>query len=103
MTCPGESPYNPSPDMRISGIGTFVRPAATIALLASILLAGCGGLFNSDDDAGKKNWAVIVGISSYQSSAMNLKWGEEDALDVYDTLRASKGWDMDNVTLLTNS
>ena len=50
----------------------------------------------------KKNWAVIVGISNYQSSALNLKWAEEDALDFYDALRSSKSWETDNITLLTN-
>jgi len=80
-----------------------VRPAAIMALLASFLPAGCGDIFSSDDDNGKQNWAVIVGISNYQSSALNLKWAEEDALDVYDTLRGSKNWETDNITLLTNS
>ncbi len=80
-----------------------MRPTAIMALLSVIFLAGCGDLFNSDDDSGKKNWAVIVGVSSYQSSALNLKWAEEDALDFYDTLRGSKGWENDNIILLTNS
>ena len=80
-----------------------MRPAAIMALLASFLPAGCGDIFSSDDDNGKQNWAVIVGISNYQSSALNLKWAEEDALDVYDTLRGSKNWETDNITLLTNS
>ena len=31
-----------------------------------------------------------------------MKWGEEDALDFYDALRGSKGWETDNITLLTN-
>lgn len=81
----------------------LVRPAAIMALLGVCLSAGCGDLFSSEDDSGKQNWAVIVGISNYQSSALNLKWAEEDALDFYDTLRVSKGWNTDNITLLTNS
>lgn len=81
-----------------------MRPAAAVALFVFLLpAAGCGDLFSSDDAAGKKNWAVVVGISNYQSSALNLKWGEEDALDFYDTLRGSKGWENDNIILLTNS
>ena len=82
-----------------------VCPAAILALAGIFLFAGCGDLFNnsSDDDTGSKNWAVIVGISNYQSSSLNLKWSEEDALDFYDTLRGSKGWETDNITLLTNS
>lgn len=80
-----------------------MRPAAFMALLSVVFFAGCGDLFNSDDDTGKKNWAVIVGISNYQSSALNLKWAEEDALDLFDTLRGSKGWEADNIILLTNS
>lgn len=80
-----------------------MRPAAIVALLGVFLSAGCGELFNSDDDAGKKNWAVIVGISNYQSPALNLKWSEEDALDFYDALRGSSNWEPDNITLLTNS
>jgi len=79
-----------------------VRPAAITALIGVNLLAGCGDILNSDDD-GRKNHAVVVGISDYQSSALNLKWGEEDALDFYDSLRGSKGWETDNITLLTNS
>ena len=80
---------------------SFVRPAAVTALVGVFLLAGCGDLFTNDGDGGK-NHAVIVGISSYQSSALNLKWGEEDALDFYDALRGSTGWDTENITLLTN-
>jgi len=80
-----------------------VRPAAVMAFLAIVLPAGCGDIFSSDDDTTKKNWAVVVGISNYQSSSLNLKWAEEDALDVYDTLRVSKNWEPDNITLLTNS
>ena len=83
-------------------IGKGVRRAALMAFAGLFLLAGCGDLFNSDDDSGKRNWAVVVGISNYQSSSLNLKWAEEDALDVYDTLRASNGWETDNITLLTN-
>jgi uncharacterized caspase-like protein len=45
---------------------------------------------------------VVVGISSYQAPALNLKWADEDALDVYDALRRGKGWDTDKITLLTN-
>jgi uncharacterized caspase-like protein len=75
-----------------------------VALVGAFLLAGCGDLFNNDDDTGKKNWAVIVGISNYQSPALNLRWAEEDALDFYDTLRASSAnWETDRITLLTNS
>jgi uncharacterized caspase-like protein len=89
--------------MGISAVRTFVRPAAIVALFGIFTLAGCGELFTGDDDAtDKKNWAVIVGISSYQSSALNLKWAEEDALDFYDALRSSRGWESDNITLLTN-
>lgn len=74
-----------------------------MALLAMFVPAGCGDIFSSDDNTGKQNWAVIVGISNYQSSSLNLEWGEEDALDFYDTLRDSKGWATDNIKLLTNS
>jgi uncharacterized caspase-like protein len=88
--------------MRRFAIGTFVRPAAAMALLAIVLPAGCGDTFSNDDDT-KKNWAVVVGISNYQSSSLNLKWAEEDALDVYDALRGSTNWETDNITLLTNS
>jgi uncharacterized caspase-like protein len=79
-----------------------VRPAAALAVVALCSLPGCGDIFNSDDDSGRTNYAVIVGVSNYQSSSLNLKWAEEDALDVYDALRASKGWETDNITLLTN-
>ena len=78
-------------------------PAAITALAGVILLAGCGDILSNNDDTGGKNHAVIVGISDYQSSALNLKWGEEDALDFYDALRGSSGWETDNITLLTNS
>jgi len=82
---------------------TRARSAAIMALVGLTLLAGCGDLFTGDDDSGKKNFAVIVGISNYQSSALDLKWGEEDALDFYDTLRGSSNWETDNITLLTNN
>jgi uncharacterized caspase-like protein len=81
----------------------IVRPAAILAVAGLCSLPGCGDIFKSDDDSDKTNYAVIVGISNYQSSSLNLKWAEEDALDVYDALRASKGWESDNITLLTNS
>jgi uncharacterized caspase-like protein len=74
-----------------------------MALVGTLLLPGCGDLFNSDDDAGRKNWAVVVGISNYQASGLNLRWAEEDALDVYDTLRRSTQWETDKIILLTNS
>jgi uncharacterized caspase-like protein len=74
-----------------------------MALLAVVLSAGCGDLFSSDDNTGSKNWAVIVGLSNYQASALNLKWAEEDALDFYDTLRGSANWETERITLLTNS
>ena len=81
-----------------------MRPAAIAALLALLPLPGCGDLFSSsDEDLSKKNWAVIVGISDYESSALNLKWAEDDALDMYDTLRSSNGWEADNLVLLTNA
>lgn len=79
-----------------------MRPAAAMALLAIFLPAGCGDIFSSDEETTKQNWAVVVGISNYQSSSLNLKWAEEDALDVYDALRGSKNWETDNITLLTN-
>jgi len=79
------------------------RPAAVMAVVGLFAFAGCGELFNSDDDSNSKNWAVVVGISTYQSSSLNLKWAEEDALDFYDVLRNSKGWESDSITLLTNS
>lgn len=65
-------------------------------------LAGCGDLLTGDADTGKKNWAVIVGVSSYQSPTLNLKWADEDALDFYDVLRRTKNWETDKITLLTN-
>ena len=84
-------------------IGNAVRPVAVLALAGSLLLCGCTDLFTGDNDAGKQNWAVIVGISNYQSTALNLKWADEDALDFYDALRRGKGWETDKITLLTNS
>lgn len=82
---------------------TFLRPAAILAVVAAFLPAGCGYLSSSDDNNNdKQNWAIIVGISNYQSSGLNLKWAEEDALDFYDALHSGRGWDSDNLTLLTN-
>jgi uncharacterized caspase-like protein len=66
-------------------------------------LVGCGDLVTGDSESGRKNYAVIVGISSYQSQSLNLKWADEDALDVYDTLRRGKNWETDKITLLTNA
>jgi uncharacterized caspase-like protein len=89
--------------MHIPSVRLLVRPAAIMALCGICLSAGCGDLFSSDDDSGKKNWAVIVGISDYKFSSLSLKWAEEDALDFYDALRGSTNWETDNITLLTNS
>ncbi len=89
--------------MLMSMIRLLVRPAAAMALLVVFLPAGCGDPLGRDDSVGQKNWAVIVGISNYKASSFNLKWAEEDALDFYDALRNSKGWETDNITLLTNS
>lgn len=70
--------------------------------LVSVLLAGCGELLTGDDDSGRRNWALVIGISTYQESSFNLRWADEDALDVYDALRHTKNWDTDKITLLTN-
>jgi uncharacterized caspase-like protein len=89
--------------MRISLSKCVVCPAAVVALLGLFLAGGCGNLFTGDGGSEGKNWAVVVGISDYQSTALNLKWANEDALDFYDALRQGKGWDSDKITLLTNS
>ncbi len=69
-----------------------------------MLLAGCGQLITGDaDDSGRRNFAVIVGVSAYQSSTHSLKWADEDALDFYDALRRSRNWETDKITLLTNA
>lgn len=82
--------------------GGSLPAVATAAGLA--LLAGCGDLITGDPDtAGRKNYAVIVGISSYQTPGNNLKWADEDALDVYDALRRGRNWETDKITLLTNA
>lgn len=83
--------------------GFAVRPAAAAAVLGLFLAGGCGDLFTGDGGTERRNWAVIVGISSYQSPALNLKWADEDALDFYDALRRGKNWETDRITLLTNS
>jgi hypothetical protein len=44
--------------------------------------------------AGKRNWAIIVGISNYQSPGLNLA-GRRDAR-FYDAPHSGKGWDPDN-------
>jgi uncharacterized caspase-like protein len=80
-----------------------VRTAAAVLVCAQ-LLGGCGNLITGDaDSAGKKNYAVIVGISTYQAPSLSLKWADEDALDFYDALRRGKNWETDKITLLTNS
>jgi len=72
-------------------------------MVALLLLPSCGDLLTSDDESGRRNWGVVIGISSYENAAFNLRWAEEDALDVYDTLRRSKGWEADKITLLTGA
>lgn len=89
--------------MRTSLNRFVVRPAAGLALVALLSTGGCGDLFTGDGGTDRKNWAIVVGISSYQSPALNLKWADEDALDFYDALRRGKGWETDKITLLTNS
>jgi uncharacterized caspase-like protein len=82
---------------------SFVPSTILLAFLGVFSLAGCRDLFSNDDDNPKTNWAVIVGVAGYKSPTFNLKWADEDALDLYDALRNSKGWETDNLTLLTNS
>ena len=86
--------------MRISLRTTWVRPAAALASL--LLLCGCGGLLTGDSETGRRNWAVVVGVASYDSPALDLKWADEDALDFYDMLRHGKNWEAEKITLLTN-
>jgi len=87
----------------MSSIKVRLRAAAAV-LMCATLLGGCGNLITGDaDGAGRKNYAIIVGISTYQSSSLNLKWADEDALDFYDALRRGKNWETDKITLLTNS
>jgi uncharacterized caspase-like protein len=75
---------------------------AGLALFGVLLSAGCGDLLTGDDDGTAKNWAVIVGVSDYKTAALGLKWAEEDALDFYDVLNSGRGWDAENLKLLTN-
>jgi len=89
--------------MRASLIGSIARPKAILALLGVFFLAGCKDLVSSDDDNPKTNWAVIVGVSGYKSPSLNLKWADDDALDLYDALRSGRGWESDNLTILTGS
>jgi uncharacterized caspase-like protein len=79
-----------------------VRPVAVLAVLAVVPLWGCGSLVTGEGASGYQNWAVIVGIAEYQSSSLNLKYADEDALDFYDALRRGKGWETEKMTLLTN-
>jgi len=89
--------------MRTSQTSAWLRRAAALAAAFAPFLSGCGDLLTSDADTGKQNYAVVVGISSHQSGALNLKWADEDALDFYDALRRTKNWETDNITLLTNA
>jgi uncharacterized caspase-like protein len=82
--------------------GACARTAAVCG--CALLLCGCGKLVTGDPETtGRKNWAVVVGVSGYQSPSLDLKWGDEDALDFYDTLRHGKDWETDKITLLTNA
>lgn len=77
---------------------------AALVCGSALLLSACGNLITGDpESAGRKNWAVIVGVASYQSPSLELKWADEDALDFYDTLRRGKNWENDKVKLLTNA
>lgn len=89
-------------------MGAYIRSARSCALAGLVLagsvgLSGCGDLLTGDSESGRKSYAVVVGISTYQSQSLNLKWADEDALDVYDALRRGKNWETDNITLLTNA
>jgi hypothetical protein len=81
-----------------------VRLSTAVVVCGGALLAsGCGNLITGDpESAGRKNWAVIVGVSDYKSPSLNLAWADEDALDFYDTLRRGTNWETDKITLLTN-
>jgi uncharacterized caspase-like protein len=83
--------------------GLRLPVALALVLVSSLLLAGCGDLLTGDDDSGRKNWALVIGVSTYQDSSFNLRWADEDALDFYDALRHTKNWDADKITLLTNN
>ena len=37
-----------------------------------------------------EKWAVIIGISKYQDSSLNLKYADKDAQEFYDILTQSK-------------
>lgn len=77
---------------------------AAVVCVCALFLVGCGNLVTGDqENSGRKNWAVVVGISEYQASTLNLKWADEDALDFYDALRRGKDWEPDRITLLTNA
>jgi uncharacterized caspase-like protein len=76
---------------------------AAVVCGGALLLSGCGNLITGDpESAGRKNWGVVVGVASYQSPSLDLKWADDDALDFYDTLRRGVNWETDRITLLTN-
>ena len=82
----------------------MLRSGAAVACCCALLLSGCGNLITGDpESAGRKNWAIVVGVTDYQSSTLGLKWADEDALDFYDALRRSRNWETDKITLLTNA
>jgi hypothetical protein len=77
--------------------------AAAVVCGCVLLLSSCGNLVTGDpESAGRKNYAVIVGIADYQAPSIDLTWADEDALDFYDMLRHGKNWENDKITLLTN-
>lgn len=60
--------------------------------------------YNKEEPRLPQIWAVVVGVSQYQDTKMNLKYADADAKMLYDFLKSPKGGKLDDehLILLTN-
>ena len=106
--------------VKVLGLAGLTREAAPYATLAHELRAKLDGLANS---AGKQSmlenmpkppsghlasrpvrdkWALVIGVSTFKDSSINLKYAAKDATDFRNYLVNDAGFKSDHVRLLTN-
>ena len=89
--------------MNLSKLARIFQVSTLLAVL-SLMPAGAAG--ESDDDITgtpiKDKWALLVGISKFQNSSMNLKYAAKDAADFRDFLVSKCNFAPDHIKLVTD-
>ena len=106
--------------VKVLGLGGLTREAAPYAILAQELRAKLDGLSNTSGKeshlehlpkapAGhlpsrpvRDKWALVIGVSTFRDSSINLKYAAKDATDFRNYLVNDAGFKSDHVRLLTN-